>query len=145
MSGQFLEVVGEGGTMFQASVLNPVDAVAKIINNIGEAIHDLKDGKIDEMTALRRFDTAHQQLSALHGMLLESAWEVMSQDLSEASVRQMAADTEMREQMENDSAKQIRLMSVLMELATPDESLTDEQREQLEAIRKIQEEFGGEE
>jgi len=145
MSGQFLEVVGEGGTMFQASVLNPVEAVAKIINNIGEAIHDLKDGKIDEMTALRRFDTADQQLSALHAMLLESAWEVMSQDLSESSVRQMAADTEMREQMENDSAKQIRLMSALMELATPDESLTDEQREQLEAIRKLQEEFGEEE
>jgi len=131
--------------MFQASVLNPVEAVAKIINNIGEAIHDLKDGKIDEMTALRRFDTADQQLSALHAMLLESAWEVMSQDLSESSVRQMAADTEMREQMENDSAKQIRLMSALMELATPDESLTDEQREQLEAIRKLQEEFGEEE
>jgi hypothetical protein len=132
MSGQFLEVVREGGKMSrEPGVLNPLMATGQILGNIANLINDRAEGAIDEMEALLAFDKADQQFTALHSMLLESAWNALSEYLTEEGVSRMRDIAEMRSSMETEDATKIRLSEALWELTSPVTGLPSEQQQAL--------------
>lgn len=116
----------------EPGLLNPIVATTQILTNIGQLIHDRGEGAIDEMEALLAFDKADQQFTALHSMLLESAWNALSQYLTEEGVARMKDIAEMRSSMETEDATQIRLTEALWELTSP---VTDLPSEQQKAMR----------